>query len=99
MTVRRYETEEVQGEGSFVVLSSLKVGETRKLRKQAASEDSDEVLAGLKLLSAHIVDWNWVDDNEDPLPLPEGKIAIMDELTNEEVEVLSSLLIGANEKK
>ena len=98
MTVRRYETEEVQGEGSYVVLSSLKVGEVRKLRKQSDGE-GDEVLAGLKMLSTHILEWNWVDDNDKDLPLPKGKIAVMDELTNEEVELLSELLIGGNEKK
>ena len=99
IAVRKYDTDSVQGEGSFVVMSSLKVGETRKLRKLVASDDVDEVFEGLKLLSKHVVDWNWVDDNDELMPLPEGKIAVMDELTNEEVEVLSDLLIGANEKK
>ena len=102
-TVRRFDTEEVQGEGSFVVLSSLKVKEVRRLHKltdvKEGEEEPDAFEEGVKMLANHIVDWDWVDDDGNPLPKPKGKISVIDMLTNEESEFISDLLVQANAKQ
>lgn len=106
-SVRRYDTEEVQGEGSFVVLSSMKVKEVRALRlaskqaKAAGEDDGDAAFeGGLKILADHIVDWDWVDDGDKPLPLPKDDPNVVDELTNDEADFLSDLLTdGGQETK
>jgi len=99
-TVKRFDTDEVQGEGSYVVLSSLKVKEIRHLRNadKAKDNDFDAFDEGCKLLAQHIVDWNWVDDEDQPLPLPKGKVSVIDMLTNEESEFLSDLMTGTDTK-
>ena len=109
-TVKRHETDEVQGEGSYVVVTGIKVKEIRQLRERARevaatlkrgedAEDFDEFEASLALVAKHITDWNWVDDDEQPLPVPNEHPEVMDELTNEEAIFLTELLIGKDEAK
>jgi len=101
LSVKRHSTEEVQGEESYVVLSSVKVREIRKLRKMSADETDDDSAfeGGIALLAKHLVDWNWVDDDDQPLSLPKDDIEVMDELTEEESRFLVNLMIGAEEAK
>lgn len=98
VSVRRFETDEVQGEGSYVVLTSLKVKEVRWLRQQSKDKDFDAFEGGLKLLVQHILKWNWVDDHGEALPLPSVDPSVVDNLTNDEADYLSELLIDAESK-
>ena len=93
-SVKRHDTVEVQGEGSYVVTSGVKVREIRRIRELAEDEDFNEFEGGIALLSRHIVEWNWVDDDGQPLPLPKDSPNVIDELTEEEAELLVGLLIG-----
>jgi len=116
--VKTHETDEVQGEDSFVVLTGVKVREIREIRKLAqedekvqkrneahreAGEPEEEVLdqfeGGLSLLAGHIIKWNWVDDDDQPLVVPAEDPSVIDELTNEEVEYLTELLMGKEAAK
>jgi hypothetical protein len=99
-SVRRIDTSEVHAEGSFVVVSGLKVKEIRALRKLSDSEDYDSFESGLQILRDHIVEWNWVDDDGEPLANPKDNPDVLDELTSGEVEYLSNVMIGqdANSK-
>ncbi len=99
VSVVKYETDEVQGEGSYVVLSALKVKEIRALRQKGKDDETDAFEGGLEILAKHVVDWNWVDDDGKPLDLPKDNSDVIDELTNEEAELLSELLIGDKEAK
>lgn len=114
--VKRHNSQEVQGEGSYVVVTGVKVKEIRRIRQQTRDAERerarhdvllkedplaqvpeveyDEFESGLALLASHIVDWNWVDDEGDPLPLPKDDPAVVEELTNEESEFLIQLLMG-----
>lgn len=95
-SVKTHDSDEVQGDGSKVVLSSVKVREIRALRKLGDDPNFDEFEGGVALLSKHIVKWNWVDDEGKPLPQPKEDPDVIDELTNEESEFLVGLLIGAS---
>jgi len=121
-SITKHDSSEVQGEGSFVVLSGVKVKEMREARKQSRrariararrdaelennplaevpEDDEDlEFEGGIQMLTAHIVDWNWVDDDGNPLPLPKERPNVVDELTNEESEFLVEILTGSEEAK
>jgi hypothetical protein len=93
-SVVTHKSDEVQGEGSFVVTTAVKVKEIREIRKHAADPDFDDFEGGIGLLAAHIVKWNWVDDEGKPLPSPNEDPKVIDELTNEESEYLVGLLMG-----
>ena len=93
-SVKTHKSDEVQGEGSFVVTTEVKVREIREIRKHADDEDFDEFEGGIALLAKHVVKWNWVDDEGEPLPSPKEDPDVIDELTNAESEYLVGLLMG-----
>lgn len=93
-SVVSHKSDEVQGEGSFVVTTAVKVREIRQIRKHAADEDFDDFEGGISLLAKHIVKWNWVDDEGKLLPCPKEDPEVINELTNEESEYLVGLLMG-----
>lgn len=97
-SVRKFNTEEVQGEGSYVILSSLKIDEIRELRKASKDDKYDIFEGGLEMLEKHILKYNWVGDDGKPLPLPKNDPSVIGQLTHEETEFLSSLLIEAGSK-
>jgi len=94
-TVKRHETVEIQGEGSYVVVTGIKVRDIRKLREKVKDPDLDQFNESLLLVAGHIIEWNWVDDDEEPLPVPAKNPEVMDELTNEEAVFLTELMIGS----
>lgn len=94
-SVKKHDASEVQGEGSFVVTTAVKVREIRQIRKLAKTEDFDEFEGGVSLLARHIKEWNFVDDEDQPLAQPKDDPSVIDELTNEESEYLVGLLMGA----
>jgi hypothetical protein len=93
-SVKTYKSDIVQGEGSFVKTTAVKVKEIRQIRKHAKDEDFDDFEGGIKLLADHIIKWNWVDDEGQPLPCPKDDPEVINELTNEESEYLVGLLMG-----
>ena len=93
-SVKTHKSDEVQGVGSFVVTTEVKVKEIRVLRKRAADPDLDAFEEGIKLLAKHVVKWNWVDDEGKPLPSPKDNLEVMDDLTDGESQYLTNLLIG-----
>ena len=116
-TVKRHETPEIQGEGSYVVVTGIKVRDIRRLRKMVRNEGlqkrnelhrakgepeeepTDEFEESLKLVAKHVAEWNWVDDDGEPLLVPIGNPEVMDELTNEEAVFLIELMIGKDKAK
>lgn len=97
---RRIDTASVQSEGSYVVMRRMLVGEIKAARRRAA--ENPEMLAveiSSEMLAEHVVEWNWVDDEGQPLPEPLGNEAIFDQLSDEEFELLSEELIGVKTRK
>lgn len=100
----------VQGEDSFVRYRAMNYKRSKLVAaKLAAIEKNDELAEDEKLdrqveiseqlLIDYIVDWNWVDDDGKPLPLPSADREVLDRLTNEEVTFLSSTLNGKDVEK
>ena len=86
---------EIQGEGSFVVVSSLTVGDIRAIR--ARSEDSDPYIENIKMVMDHVEEWNWADAEGNPLPSPQKVLKnqnLLDSMTDEEMDFLSDAVTG-----
>ena len=79
---RRIDTTPVQGEGSWVEATSPKVGAIKRCNVGDASE---QYQAALDMLGAHIKRWNWTDEEGTELAIPSEDVAVVDEMTNEEV--------------
>lgn len=95
-SIQRFETEEVQGEGSYVELRSLTLGEIRKWRKATKNDDADPVETVSKILVKQLVEWNWVDDDDKDLPCDAKGL---DQLYESEAEYLVNLLVSGSEEK
>lgn len=57
----RVDASSIQGKGAYLIWKRLTWGE-RKANYEP-----------IELLIAHIVDWNWVDGDGNPLPLPKSQ--------------------------
>lgn len=92
----RVSSEEVQGEGSFVVLRAVPY----KVAREALSLRGDSAGVSLveaeqyvrSLIASSIVEWDWVDDDDNLLPVPEGDN--LDSLLSLEVKFLTEELLG-----
>lgn len=93
--VRRYVSNEIQGDGSWVIVAALKVAEMRKYQGYAEADDFDAFELGIDVLRTHVFEWNWVDDAGNPFPQPKDDPSVMDELTDAEVEFLSTCIQGS----
>lgn len=70
MTTRKVLSDEVQGAGSYVVLRALPYGMVTQ-RAKMAQDDFEQVLAfNQSFVEQVVVDWNWVDDEGEPLSIP-----------------------------
>lgn len=96
----QYDSAAVQGEGSYVKLRALKWGDSKKLaaRRDAMSQE-EQVLLHEEMIREHVVEWNWVDYDGNPLPLPKENPQILDDMTNEEMTFLSECLGGVAARK
>lgn len=82
------DSSEVQGEGSFVkVTSNIKWKEVRTFQKMSTDErgDVDNLMLGMRTIAGMIIDWNWTDEEGNPLPVPAKDPDILDDLTQEEM--------------
>lgn len=87
-------SDSVQGAGSWVKFRRATWGIIKGLR------ESEDGASGLPLLAALIVDWNWTDDNGDPLPLPSIQPDILDNMPGAETRWLvdASEMNGGGQK-
>lgn len=100
LIVKKYASEEVQGDDSFVEVSGIKVGEIRQLREMRdGGEDFNWLESSLELVARHIVNWNWVDDEDEPMPLPSEDPSVVNDLYHYELEFLSGIIMGGDEAK
>lgn len=94
---RRIPTDSIQGPDSFVVIRPPKWGLLRKAQKQA--KQGGEAEAGIafaeELLVKSVLDWNWTDDDGNPLPLPKDEPGVLEDLDADEVAFLVEKITGA----
>lgn len=90
--VYRADTSDIQGEGSYVEFKSPKVYEIRAVQSAETGKDYDLLLA---MVRNNIVDWNWSDEDDEPLPLPGSDMGAVGDLMADEVVYLVWLLVSA----
>jgi hypothetical protein len=94
----KVESEEVQGEGSFVKVRSILWGDAKRLKKDLAGMDEDDKLrANDELIAKHVYEWDWVDEDGNPLPLPKDDPTVLDLLTAHEIKFLGKALSGGDD--
>ena len=86
----------IQDEGSWAEISPVKYGESKKLRREmraAEKAEDEESMMELsdKLLKAHVLSWNFVDDDGKEIPQPPDGL---EDLTTAEVNFLSDALLS-----
>ncbi|HML23520.1 MAG TPA: hypothetical protein PKD09_17825 [Aggregatilinea sp.] len=90
-----YKSDEVQGEGSFVKIRAVTYGEAKKLRGAVQGMTDDEkVVQNEQLIIDKIVEWNWVDDDGNPLPRPKDDPTVLESLTAQEMAFLGECFAG-----
>lgn len=93
----RIDSSEVQGDGSFVIVRSPSWGLLRKAQKMTNS-GADAATVGIEfaeeLVRETVLDWNWTDDADQPLPKPADDKAVIERLTAEEVSFLIEKVTG-----
>lgn len=70
---RTLDSSEVHGEGSFVKIRNLSMAELAEYTQgqdKAKLSEKEAATMGMQVLDRMIVDWNWVDDDDNPLPIP-----------------------------
>ena len=96
VTSRKVATPKAQGKDSWVVFKPVTYGErleALELEKQHANDDDAEwrIEAQRQMYADHILDWNWVDGDDQPLPLPKDDPDVINGLTDVEQEALDAL--------
>jgi len=102
-SVLKLDTPKLQGEGSWIKIAGMKVHEIREYRRlsnlepEKGKEDEfvkfDAFEGGVDMIKTHVLAWNWVDDNDEPLAQVPDDPSVVDELTNEESEFISNVLL------
>lgn len=67
---RTIASDDIQGEGSFIKVKNMSIGELMAYANKDGKATGDPAKMGLQLLDQLIVGWNWVDDDDNPLPIP-----------------------------
>ena len=96
--VVKVETSEVQGEGSYVMVSRPSVREIRGIMK-VDGDNAATFDVGVKTLGNHIREWDWVDDDGKPFLIPSEDDSVIDQLTIKELQVLFNALLGDEEER
>jgi hypothetical protein len=88
---KRFDASKVQGDGAWVEARVMTIGDMLEAQK---TKDSNMEFT-LKMFKSHIVDWNWSDENGEPLPSPSDEPEILHTLTQEEYQFLTEVFRGS----
>jgi len=93
--VIRVGTEAVQGEDSWVDVRRPTVGErVASLERDNAADPRLPYERNAAEVCGYVVDWNWVDDEGQPLPKPSDNPKVHQLLTDDEVRALLDAVWG-----
>ena len=99
-STHRYDATEVQGEGAYVVVRTTSYGQQKNfVRNSESMTDYEKQLAIEAMIVENVIEWNWVNDDGEPLPLPKNDPGIMEELTANEVVFLGEAIAGQADLK
>lgn len=69
----KVDSAEVQGDGSFVEFRRYSRKERREVQEAMAGLESDALVEAIQAeVTSRLVSWDWVDDDDEPLPLPQS---------------------------
>ena len=94
--VRQIPSTEVQGEGSWVIVAMMTVAEIRESRKASKAKGADRFELSVAVLKSHVMEWNWVDDDGNPLPQPKDDPSVIDRLVEFETVFLGTAIAGSD---
>ncbi len=86
-----------QGEDAVVVILIPTVGEMReqsKLAKSLGPESDEAEESARKYLAAHVLEWNWMLDEKEPLASPFDNPEVFGLLMREELTFIGQALAG-----
>lgn len=93
----RVDSSSVQGADSFIELRALTLGEMRELLEKSNGEG--KVTLPYSEIAQYVTDWNWVDGNGKPLPVPSTDATVFDWLTPEERDFISVAFFSGGRTK
>lgn len=85
---QKVDSAEVQGEGSWVLLRSPVIDDLTSLDMPAEGDRKAAIEFGRELLKSLIVDWDWVNDEGEPLPNPVNDPDVVSRLPFQEITFL-----------
>ena len=68
--LKRIDSADVQGDGSYVMMKAPTIGDIRDGALPDTTDRAANMDFAVNLLGKLVKEWNWVDDNGDPLPQP-----------------------------
>lgn len=87
-----------QGPDAYLLILMPTVGETMEFQNLVAERDmtnpTDMGPVNEKFFKTFVKEWNWVDDNDNPLPQPQELESFMSILTLQELTYISDILSG-----
>ena len=90
---RRVPSDAVQGEGSFVLVRTPGFSDLKDLGEIDDLSDTNQAVKAIgPLLASLVIDWDWVDDEDNPLPKPSDQPGVIDDLTFQEQKFLLDAL-------
>ena len=72
--LKRVDSAQVQGEGSYALLKSPSIGDIRDGQLPDTSDRTANMDFAVSLLGKLVKEWNWVDDDGNPLPAPSAEV-------------------------
>ena len=102
LSAEQIPSEDLQGPGSWVRVSRLTVAGMREARRQrqkaeAENKEFNAFEFGIEVLKTHVLEWNWVNDDGNPLPQVPENPDVIDLLTDPEVTFLGECIQGSEE--
>lgn len=99
----KVDSADVQGKGSWVKLKTPTFSDYGDMMSPAVVEDGtdteagandrmDKMKIGFTMLKKSIVGWNWVDDDDKPLPNPQDNPEVVESLPLQEMMFLLAAL-------
>ncbi|MCK6580364.1 MAG: hypothetical protein L6Q98_19900 [Anaerolineae bacterium] len=93
---KRIDSSVVQGEGSYIVVSLLTYGESKAARGVSDVSEEERLAFGERLISGHILEWNWTDEYGTALPVPAADPHVLEGMPIDEMNFLMGAVTGSD---